>query len=206
MMRKSSNLQQVRQAWAMSSEDPRARYTESVMRDSLIELLAVKPIGQITVKELCEHAGINRSTFYTHYTSIQELLTQVETETFDWLTVSLQDVKQKTTGDSILEATEVICKYIAENGKHLGVLMNQNADIEFQQTIMRLIYDEAMFDLGSEEKRMEIRFIVSGSIGLIQYWLNSGLQTPSTTIAKIIVKEAAAVNFAGMQPHVVSEE
>lgn len=190
----------------MSSEDPRARYTESVMRDSLIELLAVKPIGQITVKELCEHAGINRSTFYTHYTSIQELLTQVETETFDWLTVSLQDVKQKTTGDSILEATEVICKYIAENGKHLGVLMNQNADIEFQQTIMRLIYDEAMFDLGSEEKRMEIRFIVSGSIGLIQYWLNSGLQTPSTTIAKIIVKEAAAVNFAGMQPHVVSEE
>ena len=48
-----------------------------------------RPIGRITVREICERTGIHRSTFYAHYRDVFDLVEQVEksmsrqlTETF----------------------------------------------------------------------------------------------------------------------------
>ena len=47
-------------------ESRRTQYTRRALRDALIELLADKPLARITVRELCERADVNRSTFYAH--------------------------------------------------------------------------------------------------------------------------------------------
>ncbi len=44
-------------------EDRRTQYSKMVIRDTLFELMREKPINKITVKELCERAAGNRSTF-----------------------------------------------------------------------------------------------------------------------------------------------
>ncbi len=44
------------------------------MDKALIELLEIKDIDYISVKEVCKAAGINRSTFYLHYDGIADLL------------------------------------------------------------------------------------------------------------------------------------
>ena len=41
-------------------------------------LLGGKQISKITVREICEKAGINRSTFYAHYTDVYDLFERVE--------------------------------------------------------------------------------------------------------------------------------
>ena len=41
--------------------------TARLMDDALIDLLSEKEFEYITVKEICEKAGVNRSTFYLHY-------------------------------------------------------------------------------------------------------------------------------------------
>lgn len=46
--------------------DRRKKYTRMVLKESLMELLKNKPISNITIKEICEEADINRSTFYSH--------------------------------------------------------------------------------------------------------------------------------------------
>ena len=48
--------------------------TAAKMDDALIALLETKSFDYITVKEICEKAGVNRSTFYLHYENIGELL------------------------------------------------------------------------------------------------------------------------------------
>ena len=48
-------------------QDARVRYTKMVVKESLMELLRVKPVAKVTVTEICERAGINRATFYAHY-------------------------------------------------------------------------------------------------------------------------------------------
>ena len=44
------------------------------MDEALISLLKEKDLEYITVKEICEKAGVNRSTFYLHYETIADLI------------------------------------------------------------------------------------------------------------------------------------
>lgn len=44
------------------------------MEEALISLLARKDFAYITVREICETAGVNRSTFYLHYENTGDLL------------------------------------------------------------------------------------------------------------------------------------
>ena len=44
------------------------------MDKAFLELLEKKDFANITVKEICENAGVNRSTFYLHYETIVDLL------------------------------------------------------------------------------------------------------------------------------------
>ena len=37
-----------------------------------------RPIGKITVREICEGAGVHRSTFYAHYQDVYDLVEKVE--------------------------------------------------------------------------------------------------------------------------------
>ena len=48
-----------------------------------------KPLNRVTVREICEEAGINRSSFYSHYQDVFDMMERVEatmakglTETF----------------------------------------------------------------------------------------------------------------------------
>ena len=58
----------------MKKRDARVRYTQKVLKDSLLQLLEKKLINKITVKEVCELAERNRATFYAHYTDCFALL------------------------------------------------------------------------------------------------------------------------------------
>ena len=65
--------------------DARVKYTRMVLKKALLELLEHKPVNKITVKEVCERAGLNRATFYAHYTDCFDLLESIEEELFGQL-------------------------------------------------------------------------------------------------------------------------
>ena len=44
------------------------------MDEAFLELIEKKDFAYITVKEICEKAGVNRSTFYLHYETVGDLL------------------------------------------------------------------------------------------------------------------------------------
>ena len=86
------------------TESRRTRYTRRAMQDALIELLRDQPLGSITVKALCERADVNRSTFYAHYASIEELLHDIEDETMAWVTTALEQL----LASQILQASSML--------------------------------------------------------------------------------------------------
>mgnify|MGYP005799805211 FL=1 len=61
-------------------KDRRTRLTKSLIRRVFTDLLAEKPLQRSTVREVCQRAGVNRSTFYAHYTDLYDLLTRHEEE------------------------------------------------------------------------------------------------------------------------------
>ena len=60
--------------------DLRITKTKKAIINSFLSLRAKKPLEKISVKELCETAMINKSTFYSHYGDIYELSDSLENE------------------------------------------------------------------------------------------------------------------------------
>ena len=69
--------------------DLRIEKTEKGIRNAFIELRSRKPLEKITIKELCEHAYINKSTFYSHYKDIYDLSERMEEEVVSSITNSI---------------------------------------------------------------------------------------------------------------------
>src|SRR5258708_7473764 len=59
--------------------DRRVRRTRDVLGDALVELMHEKPFTDITVQHVLDRAGVSRSTFYTHFSDMDDLfLSDVE--------------------------------------------------------------------------------------------------------------------------------
>ena len=54
----------------VSKDNRSTRRTRSAIREALTEMLALKPVGKITVQELIDRANICRTTFYAHYAQL----------------------------------------------------------------------------------------------------------------------------------------
>ena len=63
--------------------DRRTRKTRKAIQNALMQLSVTKRINEITVTDVTQAADINRSTFYLHYTSVYEVLADIETATTD---------------------------------------------------------------------------------------------------------------------------
>lgn len=60
--------------------DARVRYTRKVLREALFECLKEKQLNQVSVKEVCDIAELNRATFYKHYKDCYDMIEQLEAE------------------------------------------------------------------------------------------------------------------------------
>ena len=57
----------------------RFQETEQRMEHVMLELMRTADFEKITVKRICEKAGVNRSTFYAHFMDIYDMLDRMET-------------------------------------------------------------------------------------------------------------------------------
>ena len=177
-------------------QNRKTRYTQMVLRDSLIELMKQKPISKITITELCKVADINRSTFYSHYSDQYALLRTIEDEALTWAKDAISSLQQKTIPAERLKLIESILQYFAQNEKHFQILMSEKGDIDFQKQLFALIYNQLGISpvqgKSNEESKQAMRFIfvVNGSVGVIRHWLKNGLNMSVTDMADIIYQMA----------------
>ena len=76
------------------SKDLRVRRTITGIRKSFFELVLEKNYNEISITELTDRAGINRKTFYLHYSSLDDLVSEVEEEIIDEILEAIGDAAQ----------------------------------------------------------------------------------------------------------------
>ena len=72
-------------------EDRRVRKSKTALKQALIAMLKKKDASKITVKEICDLADVNRSTFYKNYADIFELFKAVQYDIFDEINETMDD-------------------------------------------------------------------------------------------------------------------
>lgn len=168
----------------------RTLYTKKVIKESLIELLQVNDIHQITVTNICNKADINRGTFYSYYKDAFDLLQSIEDELFNQILVYLVETPTKDYTDSLLNK---VLELISENKDLCRVLLCKQRD---GRIIDRILYIaskanlEPLFDNSSEFDKSYfdylIRYSVGGVLAIIQVWLENDLKESPREIVKII--------------------
>lgn len=172
--------------------DRRILYTKMFLKESLLELMKEKPVDKITPTELCRKANINRNTFYTHYYTPRDVLAEIEEEFATQIVDSLQN--QLTAEDiSISEMLNGICRIIYEKQDFCKILLSENGDAAFFETIITLGKGVILqgwrnqgITLSDEKMEMFFAFIVNGSIALIRKWAASDMKNPPREIAELI--------------------
>ena len=158
-----------------------------MLRNSLLALLKEKQITDITVKELCDRADVNRSTFYSHYANHFDLKAQIENEMIEDLTqyLSMDNIEESLEG---LNMTEKLLEYIATRQTECEALLNENKISTFQKKVEQLAHQFMMKNQFIQSNFNEyVRvFIISGSIQMIRLWMNNGLVESPKEMANLI--------------------
>ena len=80
--------------------DRRTRRTRLLLQETLLRLLADKPLNRITVTELTELADVNRVTFYAHYHDVYDMFDQLRTDLIDMYTdMTYRHTQEMCNGD-----------------------------------------------------------------------------------------------------------
>ncbi|WP_144475160.1 TetR/AcrR family transcriptional regulator [Cytobacillus oceanisediminis] len=171
--------------------DRRKKYTRMVLKESLMALLKEKPISSLTIKEICELADLNRSTFYAHFSSQYDLLNAIEEEFIEDM-VSTLNQYNFSKEEEALKMTDKILEYIARNSDVCQMLLGENSDIHFQKKGMKItqeyIFKNWITDSQFDRETFEYIniFVVSGSIYVIKNWVENGMDKTPKEMAEII--------------------
>ena len=91
----------------MNKSESKYFHTALRMNEALISLLEKKDLEFITVKEACETAGVNRSTFYLHYETISDLMNEtvemVDKRLLSYFSQRERDVLSEMNGADLKE-------------------------------------------------------------------------------------------------------
>ncbi|WNF38326.1 TetR-like C-terminal domain-containing protein [Bacillaceae bacterium IKA-2] len=173
-----------------SKLDRRKKYTRMVLKESLMKLLKEKSISTVTVKEICVLADINRSTFYSHYLDQFDLLNQIEEEIIADMNETL--TANYNQDEETLQMTEKIVEYVAENSDVCATLFSEHGDSSFKKRVMMVASEYTVktwlssYPFNSEISEYVSMFAVSGSIHVLENWLNNGMDKSPKEIAEII--------------------
>ena len=169
--------------------DRRVKYTKMVLKNSFIKLLEKKDISQITIKEICENADINRATFYAHYNNQYDLMEKIQNELLENIERYLADYTANELDAVPVDTVERIFEYIQENAQLCKLLLSERGDISFQNVFLcsgtKNINELTRNGTITKEDAEYIHaFMLTGCIGVIQKWLNDGMAKSPRHMAK----------------------
>lgn len=180
-------------------EDRRIRKTKKVLKESLFELMAQKPMNQITVKEIVERADVNRSTFYNYYTDVLNMVVCIEEEVYQQFLDSIQQTMLKKQELGLENATELSLDFISDIGRiakdnpaFCKCIFSDYGDIAFINRINELIEDntkalfEEIFHRDYKHGTFLYSFIKGGIFGNLKRWMDNDFAESPEEISKVI--------------------
>lgn len=171
----------------MNKNESKYFNTAVKMDKAFLTLLEKKDFPYITVKEICEKAGVNRSTFYLHYETLEDLLSEsVEYMNEQFLAYMKQDseafvtnIKECSLDELYLITPKYLTpylNYIKEHKglfltaiKNTGVLRLEESYNKMLKFVLVPILDRYM--VPDEIKKYIIPFYIHGLMAIITQWV-----------------------------------
>ena len=172
------------------------------MDEALITLLEKKDFEYITIKEICDTAGVNRSTFYLHYENTSDLLKETTRYIvdkhlayyeIDKKCISLQYETRKLE-ELLFITNEYLMPYltfIKENQRIFKVSIKQFYSLNMDEVYGRMfehIFNPILerFNVSKKERAYVMKFYLTGVFAIVMEWLDNNCSDDMETVIKVI--------------------
>lgn len=164
--------------------------TKRKLSKSLISLLTSKSITEIDVSELCEKAGINRTTFYKHYASLYHLLDELIVQFFKRIETLFLSL---SSGENTTSKVAYLLKYLKQNREFVTIIMNNNSFSSISERLIQLNFICNLINSNIQYRKNDyvsedyyVDFIISGWIAAIRRWVNENCDLDENTLARLL--------------------
>lgn len=172
-------MEQKRKTVSPFSNEARNAYVVEHITDSLLTRLKEKPLADISISELCDAAGVGRTSFYRNFESREDIVRK-------YIRGLLNGWKHNwdTAGEE-------------SNAKMYGSLfqyLKENADLFLMLKTRGLMYLflEVFMEIWGPRPEYEniwaytTAFIAYGTYGWIEEWINRGMQESAETMSEML--------------------
>lgn len=164
--------------------------TKRKLSKSLISLLTSKSITEIDISELCEKAGINRTTFYKHYASLYHLLDELIVQFFKRIETLFLSL---SSGENTTSKVAYLLKYLKQNREFVTIIMNNNSFSSISERLIQLNFICNLINSNIQYRKNAyvsedyyVDFIISGWIAAIRRWVNENCDLDVNTLARLL--------------------
>lgn len=182
----------------MSENTEKRQRTKKKLADALIGLCEQKNYYDITIWDICNKAGLYRSTFYRYYDTKDDMLRDIEHDYVEHtrsLTATLRNYRNDASEDVkelYLEELTKDMEYHHENARLCRFLLSPGGDIYFRQKMLTSVEESARNSLyrhgctKTRELDYMVIFFSAGFINTIYEWLSRGDRQPSQIAAFLL--------------------
>lgn len=175
--------------------------TALFMNEALLSLLEKKDFEYITVKELCNKAGVNRSTFYLHYETMNDLLNEtinmIEKKFYSSFNKDLKIddlIKKDDKKDLILVTSEYLKPYlhfVFENRKVFKLALKRATLFNSENAFSKMNKEYFIpimnhFNINKKIQPFVLMYYCSGLVSIISKWLDNNCQESVDEIIDIM--------------------
>ena len=177
--------------------------TACLMDEALILLLEKKEYSYITIKEICEKAGVNRSTFYLHYETMDDLLSEcIEyvgnkvNKKFSNKVINKQVIKNSQLEDLLLITPEYLLPYLEfiKENKAIYKIAYSQPNVLHEKSVVNHLYKNIFepildrFLVPKNEQKYMMSFYLSGLGAVMIEWIKNDCKEEVQTIVNILTK------------------
>ena len=187
----------------MNKNESKYFNTAIKMDEALIALLEKKDFEYITIKEICDTAGVNRSTFYLHYENTSDLLKETTRYIIDKHLAYYETEKQGIAlqletceREELLFITDDYLKpyltFIKDNQRLFKVSIKQFHSMHMDEVygnMFEYIFSPilARFHIPECERGYVMKFYLTGVFAIVMEWLDKNCSDDMETVIKVII-------------------
>ena len=172
------------------SESRRSKMTRRLMKNALMELMENRPLASISITELCSRADVNRSTFYSYYSDLLQLLKEIADDIIGQLPEAKPIEDCADLDKQLIEDFTLFFGYVRRHARDFFILL-QSDDIHFRErlidTIMSRFRRESVKTINPLMSRWSYIYCLNGTFGMMRDWISQEFPMGDREFAELVL-------------------
>ena len=164
--------------------DRRTAYTRMVIKQAFLKYLSDKPLEQITIKEICLEANINRATFYRNYKDLYDVFEEIENDLMQEAFPNGAVEYDITQLLEVIYNNQVFYKEFFNN--HLQSNFIKNITDEMKESFANTLIEKNVYD--EQNYNYYFHFAIHGATGFLKEWLDNGCVPPPMKFSVLLLR------------------